>query len=128
MVKIERIALVLAGVMVVGSAVFRDWGIIAGTAAGGAFAFANFRLLRTIVGRALGDPDHPKPVFFALLVPKFAAMAGVLWVIVISERLNLAAFAAGTVSLVAALLAAPFLGRSDAAGPSADTDGLGDSN
>ncbi|MCC6156723.1 MAG: hypothetical protein IT350_01635 [Deltaproteobacteria bacterium] len=122
--NIERIAFVLWIVLTALSIAWRDARVLAGVAAGGAFALGNFRILKGVVGRVFRDPENLKPAYFAILVPKFVILAGLLWVIVTSGWFNLAAFAVGTLSLLISVVAVPFLTGGDAVADSAkDADG-----
>ncbi len=122
--NIERVAFVSWLAMTALSIAWRDARVLAGVAAGGAFALGNFRVLRGVVGRVFRDPENLKPAYFAILVPKFVILAGLLWVIVTSGWFNLAAFAAGTLSLLISVVAVPFLtGTASPAGSAKDADG-----
>ncbi|MBZ0273257.1 ATP synthase subunit I [bacterium] len=74
--------------------------------AGGLFAHANFRLLRILIGRALLDPNHPKPGVLALLPVKLLAIGAALLLIVRSGWVDMPAFAVGVGSLIVAILSA----------------------
>ncbi len=122
--NIERIAFVLWLVLTALSIAWRDARVLAGVAVGGAFALGNFRILKGVVGRVFRDPEHLQPAYFAILVPKFVILAGLLWVIVTSGWFNLAAFAVGTLSLLISVVAVPFL---TGGGPQAAGDTAADS-
>ncbi|MCB9477479.1 MAG: ATP synthase subunit I [Deltaproteobacteria bacterium] len=120
---IEKIGLLAYTALAFGSLVFRDLDIFVGVLVGGAFALGNFRALRWLIGRALGDQENPKPGYLALLIPKFAVIAAFLWWATVSGVLNMVAFLAGTLSLLIGIFGAGLV--SPKGRPPATTSGQG---
>ncbi len=102
--SLERNVLVSGGVVLVGIAVFGEYGMLPGAACGAAIAYGNFYLIRKILGKAFSAEGGIRKGFVVQYILKFLALVAVVYLVVRSGRFDLLGFLLGLSALVFGVL------------------------
>jgi lipid-A-disaccharide synthase-like uncharacterized protein len=116
--RIERLNLVLAGVLAAGSLMFWRRDIVLGTALGALLAVLNFWVIRRVTARVLASASARKQLLLmSLLVAKMSLLIGLVFVIIRYAPVHVVAFVVGLSTFLASILLASLAAPADPAAP-----------
>lgn len=119
--RIERLSMLLVGVVTLASLLFWDLGITLGVALGGAIGTLNFYALRRLVqALATGEDPRKQTVMVVLLTLKFGLLAAAIYLVVKLLPINPVALLVGVSIVVLSIFVEGFRSMVSKAAPQSE--------
>ena len=119
--RIERMSLLVLGLVILASLLFWDAGITLGVALGGLIGTLNFYALRRLVQTiATGGSPRKQAVIVLLLMLKFGALAGLIYLAMKLLPINPLALLVGISVLVLSIFVEGFRSMGDGTAPQSE--------